>query len=1129
MKMDLSSALASSVASEVRRRGEAYFREGRVRLVSRGETFVNATVSGSNLYEVELDRTSSSLLASCTCPYYERDLDICKHIWAAVLAAGAQGCLLTRAGKAPRRITPADEEPFDLDGGDLDDGRPEDDRRLRPGQAAGAARQVPAPLMAVPPSPASRSAPPAPPPPGWRVHVARVAAEAALQDQPPVEEIHYLLDTQATRGGGLLVLELLERSRKANGEWGKLRALKLQRAHIAERVADAVDRQVLALLAGGREYLGLHGWRGWQGYGSYDSLPPHCEVPEALAPLLLPLLCASGRARLRQDPQDAGGPPLAWDDGEPWTLWLELRHREDGEGYTLAASLRRGAERLPLERPALLLRAGFVFTGERIARLEHGGAFGWIAQLRQAGPLHVPAGEVEELIEGVFALPAAPPLELPDELRCEELSEVPARRLLLLEPEGGPAQWQPAAASFRYSAGEVAAGTAGRRLYQAAGRRLIRRDRETEALAIDRLRELGLRPVTAGGDPRGGHQGHQLRLQRRQVGEVVRALLAEGWLVEGAGRRLRAPGRFHLAVSSGMDWFELQGGVEFDGETAPFPELLAALRRGDDTVRLGDGSSGLLPEAWLRRVAPLAAFGEPSGDRLRFRASQVGLVDALLAAEPTATCDAAFGQARERLRRFAGIAPAAAPGGFSGELRGYQQAGLGWLHFLRDFGFGGCLADDMGLGKTVQVLALIESRRELRQERQDVGPSLVVVPRSLIFNWIAEAARFTPRLRVRNHTGIERDRRGEAFGGCDLVLTTYGTLRRDVAFLRQTDFDYVVLDEAQAIKNPHSESAKAARLLKGSHRLVLTGTPVENHLGDLWSLLEFLNPGIMGASSVLRSAGGMLRDPDEATRAQLARALRPFIFRRTKEQVAAELPRKVEQTIFCELPARQRRLYDELRDHYRAALDARVAEQGLGRVKILVLEALLRLRQAACHPGLLDRDRDQEPSAKLEFLVPQLAEVLEEGHKALVFSQFTSFLAILRRQLDREGVAYAYLDGRTRDRAERVARFQDDPACKLFLISLKAGGLGLNLTAADYVYLLDPWWNPAVEAQAIDRAHRIGQSRQVFAYRIVAKDTVEEKILALQRSKRELADAIVNANDSVLRHLTREDLELLLS
>jgi len=1128
--MDLSSALAPQVGSETRRRGEAYLREGRVRIDGHAEDYVSATVRGTSPYQVELERISDALAVSCTCPYYERDLDTCKHIWATVLAAGAKGYLLSAAGKAPRRIEPADAGSWDLDDDDddFDFELADGDRWQRP-QAAGRQRTgTPSTGTAPPSPPASRFPQPAKLPPDWRAHVARLAA-APLPSPPPIEDLHYVLDLRATAGSGAIVLELLERSRKANGEWGKFRNLKLDRAHITSRLPAPVDRHILALLGGARPRAVMaQGWYAWRGY---EPVPALGEVPEALAPLLLPLLCASGRARLWRDPKDGEGPPLAWDDGEPWTLWLEVRRLEGPAGYSVEGSLRRGGrgeggdERMPLGQPLLLLRAGFVFTADRVARLDHGGAFGWISVLREQGRLQVPAGDAEELIARLFTLPAAPPLDLPEELRCEELAEAPRPRLLLLDPAGGSAQWQPAAPSFRYSAGEVAGGAPGSRLYQPASRKLVRRDHEAEARALERLQELGFRAPAGGVDDR---LGGRLQIQRRQVGEAVRTLLAEGWLVEAEGRRLRAASRFHLAVSSGVDWFELRGEVEFDGESVAVPEILAALRRGEDSIRLGDGSSGLLPEDWLRRVAPLAAFGQPSGDHLRFRAAQVGLLDALLAAEPAATCDAAFAQARQRLMRFAGIEAAEAPGGFRGELRGYQKAGLGWLHFLRVFGFGGCLADDMGLGKTVQVLALLESRRILRQGRR-LGPSLAVVPRSLIFNWIAEAARFTPGLRVRNHTGAARDRRGEALADCDLVLTTYGTLRRDVASLRQTEFDYIVLDEAQAIKNPHSESAKAARLLKGSHRLVLTGTPVENHLGDLWSLLEFLNPGITGASTVLRSTSDALRNPDEATRVQLSRALRPFILRRTKEQVATELPRKSEQTIFCELPARQRRLYDDLRDHYRAALGARVREQGLGRVKILVLEALLRLRQAACHPGLLDPGRDQEASAKLEFLLPQLAEVLEEGHKALVFSQFTRFLAIVRQHLDREGVPYAYLDGRTRDRAERVNRFQTDPACKLFLISLKAGGLGLNLTAADYVYLLDPWWNPAVEAQAVDRAHRIGQSRQVFAYRIVAKDTVEEKILALQQSKRQLADAIVAADDSLLRRLSREDLELLLS
>jgi SNF2 family DNA or RNA helicase len=306
---------------------------------------------------------------------------------------------------------------------------------------------------------------------------------------------------------------------------------------------------------------------------------------------------------------------------------------------------------------------------------------------------------------------------------------------------------------------------------------------------------------------------------------------------------------------------------------------------------------------------------------------------------------------------------------------------------------------------------------------------------------------------------------------------------------------------------------------------------VQNHLGELWSLFEFLNPGMMGAAAAFREAGAGVGsgEADPEARTLLARSLRPFILRRTKEQVAKELPEKTEQTLYCEMEADQRKLYDELRNHYRASLLDRIAKEGLNKAKIQILEALLRLRQAACHPGLIDKARSKEGSAKLDTLLAHVAEVLDEGHKVLVFSQFTSLLAIVRDRLDEQKTVYEYLDGKTRDRQARVERFQNDPDCKLFLISLKAGGLGLNLTAAEYVFLLDPWWNPAVEAQAIDRAHRIGQTRQVFAYRLIAKDTVEEKVLQLQQSKKDLAEAIISADNNLIRTLGREDLELLLS
>jgi SNF2 family DNA or RNA helicase len=543
-------------------------------------------------------------------------------------------------------------------------------------------------------------------------------------------------------------------------------------------------------------------------------------------------------------------------------------------------------------------------------------------------------------------------------------------------------------------------------------------------------------------------------------------------------------------------------------------------------IELGDGSMGMLPEDWLKKYGLLADLGTAEGGALRFGRAQAGLLDAMIAAQPEIKVDMAFGKVRQALPKFDGLQPRDAPAGFRGELRPYQREGLGWLDYLQKFDFGGILADDMGLGKTVQVLALLQSRRARRQAK---GPSLIVVPRSLVFNWMQEAERFTPRLRVLDYTGPGRQALRDSFDDHDLIITTYGTMRTDIADLCQREFDYVILDEAQAIKNADSQSAKAARLLKGNHRLAMTGTPIENHLGELWSILEFLNPGMLGTAGVFKRHTSGAGLADEGARSLLARALRPFILRRTKAQVAQDLPDKLEQTLYCDMEPAQRKTYEELRAHYRTAL-LRKGEADLNRSKIEVLEALLRLRQASCHPGLIDPARASDPSAKLEMLVPQLSEVVDEGHKVLIFSQFTSFLALVRERLDAEGIVYEYLDGKTRDRAARVERFQTDPSVPVFLISLKAGGLGLNLTAADYVYLLDPWWNPAVEAQAIDRTHRIGQTQRVFAYRLICRDTVEQKILELQQKKRDLADAILNAdNQGMIAGLTRDDLEFLLS
>ncbi len=1114
----LSTNLASHVSKRTRERGRDYFKARRVKLVSADEWHADATVRGSRSYNVNLTRQSDEIEAWCTCPYCEDSFELCKHIWATLLAAEAQGHLAgagTRTLKSLTLVDPNDEDDFE----DEDEDRDETPRR------SPARNKVAKP----------RSNPPRQPTHAWKETLSRlqsttgqtpaIRASALL----PGHEIVYVVDITASLAGNGLNLEVATRHRKKDGEWSKLKGQRLSHTEIAQ-LHDPADRQAMAILTGGREQVSSY----YSGYNTYyEAAPARYLITHALSETLLPRLCASGRCLLRESVPEGSMRPLLWDDAGPWEFWLTVTPDTTGKTYAISGELRRDKERMALDKPLLLLAGGLVFWEDHATSLVDFGAFPWIALLRKQGKMSVPAGQKEEFLAELLRLPNLPRLELPEDLKYEEVKLTPRPFLKIKRREGRSyaserdQNWLVGELSFEYDGQVVPAKSPARGLFEPEKRRLLQRDPAVEQSCEAKLDEVGFHRRT---DYR---QGETLELLVRHLPKAARTLLQEGWRVEAQGKLYREAGDFRIEVTSGIDWFEVHGGATFGDQEIPLPTLLAALRRGEDLVPLGDGSFGLLPEEWLKKYMTLAGVGTPEEDHLRFRKTQVGLLDVLLAEQPEARFDKQFERARERLRLFQGVSPVDPPDGFQGQLRGYQREGLGWLHFLREFGFGGCLADDMGLGKTVQVLALLEARRALRtapRKRRRPPPSLIVVPRSLVFNWKQEAERFTPKLRVLDNTGIGRVKPGEAFDNVDVILTTYGTLRRDIVDLKDYPFDYAILDEAQAIKNASSQSAKAARLIQADHRLALSGTPVENHLGELWSLFEFLNPGMLGKAAETGKADFSLRKADDESRSLLAKALRPYLLRRTKEQVAKDLPAKSEQTIFCDLEPAQRSLYNELREHYRNSLLGRIARDGIKKSKIQILEALLRLRQAACHPGLIDKaKRSGESSAKLDVLLPQLREVFDEGHKTLVFSQFTSLLAIVKERLDAEGIPYAYLDGRTRDRQARVQMFQDDPNCKVFLISLKAGGLGLNLTAADYIFLLDPWWNPAVESQAIDRAHRIGQTRPVFAYRLIARDTVEEKVLELQAQKRALADAIINADNSLISDLGREELELLLS
>jgi superfamily II DNA or RNA helicase len=1084
----LTEELSDEVGRLSQQRGRQYFLSGAVKRIRGDALSIDAVVQGTIQYDVNISNVDGFLDYSCTCPYFERDFEPCKHIWAACLAAEQKGYLKGASEIASPDFSAAVPDVF-----------------FR--------RTYPKPALVKKPAPAS----------GWRKQLQPLLAKMGADENrlrfttAPEREFVYIVNVGATLAQEQLTVEVAQREKRINGEWGKLKTKKLGRYEI-DNLADPKDRQILATLFGSRPGTS-YGYSPYYGESAY----PEFVVPRPLWDVVLPLICATGRCLLRVSIMANEHPTIHWDDGDAWNFCLKVTHEKADGNYIVKGALRRAEAEMELAKPVLLLAGGLVFWDNWVARLNDHGAFGWISLLRAQGTLSVPKKEGDTFLAELLRFSRQPVLELPEELKFESIAPSPKPILVLKPGERHP--WaRPhllGKLSFDYEGETVPQDQEGGGIFQKERRRLIRRDLEAEITAEKRLMQLGFRTGYSS-------KGSEIGLSPDQLPRIVRTLTKEGWVVEAEGKLYRTAGALSMEISSGVDWFELQGNAQFGDARIALPQLLRAIKQGEQTVRLDDGTLGIIPEEWMKKYNLLAGLASNEEQHLRFTRPQVGLLDALLASEPAVRADAVFERVREELHSFAGVRAADPTAGFAGALRAYQRDGLGWLYFLQRFGFGGCLADDMGLGKTIQVLALLESRRELRATKQhdSLRSSLVVVPRSLVFHWKSEAARFAPKLRVLDHTGGARLKPGDHFDRYDVVLTTYGTLRRDALQFKDLRFDYCILDEGQAIKNAGTLSAKAARLLSADHRLALSGTPVENHLGELWSLFEFLNPGMLGTAAVFRRAG---RNPDAATRNVLARALRPFILRRTKGEVARELPPKTEQTLYCDLEPPDRKLYDELRDYYRARLLKNAHGQGLSQMKFQVLEALLRLRQAACHPGLIDKKKASEPSAKIDTLLAQLDQVIDEGHKILVFSQFTSLLAIVRSRLDDANIPYAYLDGRTRDRKMPVEQFQNDPNLKLFLISLKAGGLGLNLHAAEYVYLLDPWWNPSVEAQAIDRAHRIGQTRHVFAYRLIARDTVEEKVLELQKTKRDLADAIITADNSLLHSLTREDLELLLS
>ena len=662
---------------------------------------------------------------------------------------------------------------------------------------------------------------------------------------------------------------------------------------------------------------------------------------------------------------------------------------------------------------------------------------------------------------------------------------------------------------------------------------IVRRDRLEELQFIDKLKSLHSQFIHPDGS-------HSLALKGSDV-------LKNNWffLFVDAMQEMKVPVfgfdalrnfRFNTAkpqtkihITSTTDWFDAKVDIVFGDQKVTIADVKKALANRQQFVPLNDGTLGVLPEEWIKKYSLLFRVGEGKSNQLRLSKYHMSVIDELYESRSEEELVIRLEEKYEQLREFNRIKEIPPPEHLELILRPYQVHGFHWLNYLHEVKWGGILADDMGLGKTIEALSFLHYYKQTHGSLN----AIVVCPTTLMFNWENEIKKFTPDLTYHIHHGGERARNKIALNEYNVIITTYGTLRSDIKLLVEIPFDYVVLDESQAIKNPASKVTRAACLLNAKHRLCMSGTPLQNNTFDIFAQMNFLNPGMLGSIEFFRQEFAVPIDKfgEQDRKDHLRKLLFPFILRRTKEQVAKDLPDKTETILFCEMEEEQRKVYDAYRNDYRDKILGTIEMQGIQKSQLTILQGLMKLRQICDSPAILNEtEKYPNHSIKLEELAREITENIGD-HKALIFSQFLGMLALIKHKLKELDVKFEYFDGSTsaQERERAIQSFQNNHECRVFLISLKAGGVGLNLTAADYVYIVDPWWNPAVEQQAIDRTHRIGQTKNIFAYRMICKDTIEDKILQLQDKKRVLAKDLIADDEGFVKALTRQDVEYLFS
>ncbi|RFM30260.1 DEAD/DEAH box helicase [Deminuibacter soli] len=754
-----------------------------------------------------------------------------------------------------------------------------------------------------------------------------------------------------------------------------------------------------------------------------------------------------------------------------------------------------------------------------------------IEKFMPTGTLTIPADQWQTQLQQ-FLVPLSKDYQVTfNNVQKEELRDQKPEAKILLKEKGDYLLFQPV---FSYKGYDVRPGDKDKIIIPAADRLLvINRNLELEKNILSGIENLHSNFIKP-------EEGSTLALKGSDV-------LKNNWffLFVDAARELNIPVygfealknfRFNTAkpstkiyISSHTDWFDAKVDIHFGEQKVTVADVKKALANKQQYVQLQDGTLGILPEEWIKKYSLLFRVGDGKAENMKLSKYHFSVIEELYEQRDEEELVFQLEAKYERLRENHQIEAVEAPAHLMPILRPYQVSGFQWLNYLFEVQWGGILADDMGLGKTIQALSFLHHIRHTNGSLR----ALVVCPTTLMYNWENEIKKFTPTLTYYIHHGGTRIKEGLLDRQTDVIITTYGTLRSDIKQFVEIAFDYVVLDESQAIKNPGSKVAKAAGLIRAKNRLCLSGTPLQNNTFDIYAQMNFLNPGMLGSMEFFKQEFAIPIDKfgEKEQKEHLRKLLFPFILRRTKEQVAKDLPAKSEMILFCEMGDEQRTIYDAYRNDFRDKILGVVDAQGVQKSQLTILQGLMKLRQICDSPAIMkEEDKYPNVSVKLDELGREITENIG-NHKALVFSQFLGMLALIREKLEELGVDYEYFDGSTSapDREKAIQRFQHDDNCRVFLISLKAGGVGLNLTAADYVYIVDPWWNPAVEQQAIDRTHRIGQTKNIFAYRMICKDTVEDKILQLQEKKKALAADLITDDSGFVKSLTREDIEYLFS